>query len=292
MRYFPTPYPDELLGSLLIRACHHLGLPPRALVRLLADGSSDLVFLYPSFLRGLSHLTNLSPEDLLLNHTVFPYAAIGLPTTKRLVLERELLMSTARGNSVRLRAAFGLHIENLSRRRFCKKCCVEEYSQIGESYWHRRHALPGIFVCPQHGEPLCISSVSVLPKLSTGNAKLPQEVVGNPVDWGLDMDGMQRLAAAVLEATELPAETWDHVTEEYKRLTACFDFEHHRQRRWGIDPMVLEFSRFYDERFLQKTGLALSSIGSDSWPARLVRGARPAMLLQLRHVLLRLFLKF
>jgi hypothetical protein len=106
------------------------------------------------------------------------------------------------------------------------------------------------------------------------------------------MDGMRRLAVAVLEATEFPAETWDHGNEEYERLVACFEIKHHRQHRWATDPMAREFSRFYGDRFLEKIGLTSSSIGWDSWPARLVRGARPTMLLQLRHVLLRLFLKF
>jgi hypothetical protein len=291
MRYFPTPYPDELLGSVLIRACHHLGLAPASLVKVLEDRSSDLFYLYPSFFQGLSRLTNLSSSELLLNHTVFPYAAIALPTKRRSLLERELLTATARGNSVRLRASLGLHVEDMSRRRFCKQCRAEECKKIGESYWHRLHALPGVFVCPQHGEPLCVSGISVLPKLSNVNAKLPQEVDGSPVDWGLDARTLQRLAAVVLESIALPAETWNDVSNEYQRYAEKID-ANNRQCCWDVLQCVLDFKRFYGDRFLDKVGLQLSSVGSDSWPARLAHGARLSPLSQLRHILLRLFLKF
>lgn len=291
MRYFPTPYPDELLGSLLIRACHHLGLSPKALVNLLDDGSGDMFFLYPSFFQSLSRLTNLTPEDLLLNHTVFPYAAIGLPPQRRALLKRELLNSTGRGNSIRLRASLGLHVESLSHRRFCPICREEECNRIGESYWHCHHMLPGVFVCPEHGEPLSISDFSVLPKLSTGNAKLPQELSGTPADWKLDAGRLQRLAAAVLEATELPAETWLNAGAEYLRLADNFD-RSNAQPGWDASPLALGLITFYGEGFLDAVSLGLSSVGPDSWPVRLTHGLRPTVQSQLCHILLRHFLKF
>lgn len=148
-----------------------------------------------------------SPEDLLLNHSIFPYAAIGLSPSQRGLLQRDLLKSTGRGNSIRLRALFGLHIESLCRRRFCAGCRAEESNQIGESYWHRSHMLPGVFACPKHSNPLSISDVSILPKLSTGNARLPQETDGVPANWRLDDAQLQFLAVTVLESTTLPAET-------------------------------------------------------------------------------------
>jgi hypothetical protein len=131
----------------------------------------------------------------------------------------------------------------------------------------------------------------VLPKLSNVNARLPQEVDGTPVDWGLDAQTLQRLAAVVLESIALPAETWNDVSDEYQRYAMKID-DRNRQSRWDVQKCVLDFNRFYGDRFLDKVGLHLSSVGSDSWPARLAHGARPSPLFQLRHILLRLFLKF
>ncbi|NUX99533.1 TniQ family protein [Paraburkholderia youngii] len=290
MLYFPSPYPDELLGGLLIRACHHLGLSPTALVHLLGDGSGDLSFVYPSFFNGISRLTRVPTQELLINHTVFPYAAIGLSTQKRSILARDLLSASARGNSVRLRSTLGLHIEALSCRRYCEQCCHEDRDRNGESYWHTQHMLPGVFVCPHHGKTLHISGISVLPKLSAGNAKLPQEVTGQPGNWGLDEQSMRRLARAVLDTTDLPAHTWDTASLEYCAIVSSIAATH-EHRHWHVDPMVAQFGRFYGLEFLQRIGLGLTSLDTDAWPATLLRGAHPYLLLQLRHILLRLFLQ-
>ncbi|WP_321945359.1 TniQ family protein [Paraburkholderia sp. J10-1] len=296
MLYFPTPYPDELLGSLLIRACHHLGLSPAALVRLIADGAGDLFFLVPSFLETISRLTRMSAWQLLLKHTVFPYAAIGLTSQRRAILARDLLSASARGSSVRLRASFslratlGFHIEALSCRRYCEQCCHEDRTRFGESYWHTQHALPGVFVCPQHGKILHLSSIAALPRLSTSNAKLPQEVTGQPCNWGLDEKRLQCIGRAALHAMTLPENTWDTVNAEYFACASTI-VASREQSRWRVDPMVVDFGRFYGPTFLEKIGLGLASMDRDAWPAKLLHGAHPRLLLQLRHILLQLFLK-
>lgn len=297
MIYFPTPYPDELLGSLLIRACHHLGLSPAALVRLLADGSSDLSFLLPSFFEAISRLTRMPVPELLLNHTVFPYLAIGLSTQRRTILARDLLSASTRRSSVRLRvsvrlrAALGLQIEALSCRRYCKQCCQEDYDRFGESYWHTQHALPGVFVCPRHGKILHLSSIAALPILSACNAVLPQEVTGHPCKWGLDEERLECIARATFHAMSLPPNTWAAVNAEYFACASAIDTSR-EGRRWQVDPMVVEFGRFYGPTFLERIGLGLVSLDQDAWPAKLLRGARPPLLLQLRHILLCHFLQF
>ena len=288
--YFPDPYPDELLGSLFIRACHHLGLRPKALARLLSDGKGDLFFLYPSFFDRTARLTGLSPEELLLHHTVFRYAAIGLKPDRRALLAKQLLAATARGNSVRLRATLGLHVEALSFRRYCQQCCEEDIRQFGESYWHTCHALPGVFTCPQHSQPLQVTALSLTPKLSAGTALLPQEARGNVVDWALDVERMVQLAFAVLHAASLPADAWAAASSLEYRALADASTRKCERCHWSLDPLAVEFDKFYGAHFLEKIGLALSSLGSDAWPSKMARGARPPILLPLRHILLRVFL--
>lgn len=289
MMYFPDPYPDELLGSLHIRACHHLGLQPKALARLLSEGKGDLSLLYPSFFDGTARLTGLAPEELLLRHTVFRYAAIGLRPDRRALLAKQLLAASARGNSVRLRATLGLHVEAFSFRRYCLQCCEEDTRQYGESYWHTSHALPGVFTCPKHRQPLQVTALSVAPKLSAGTALLPQEIRGYVVDWALDVERMSQLAFAVLNAVSLPADAWAATSSEYGAL-ASMSTRRCEQCHWSLDPLAVEFGRFYAADFLERVGLNLSSLGSDAWPAKMARGARPPILLPLRHILLRVFL--
>lgn len=289
MRYFPAPYPDEILGSLLIRACHHLGLSPRGLVHYLDDGLGEFSFVYPSFFRGISRLTRIPAETLLTEHTVFPYIAIGMTTPRKRVLEGDWLTAAANGNSLRLRAALGLHIDEFARRRYCRQCCDEEYNRIGESYWHRGHMLPGVFICPKHGDQLLVSNISVLPKLTTESAQLPQEASGHTYSWGLDEKGLRRLAAAVEEAMSLPAQTWVNMYSGY-RAPATSVVKTRRYSNGDVDPMSSQFCQFYGTEFLRKMGLSLQTLDSEGWPSRMMRGARPSVLRPLRHVLLRLFL--
>ncbi len=289
MRYFPAPYPDEILGSLLIRACHHLGLSPRALIHYLGDGLGDLSFVYPSFFRGISQLTRIPVEILLAEHTVFPYVAIGMTLPRRRVLESDWLAGTARGNSVRLRAALGLHIDELARRRYCQKCCDEDYRHIGESYWHRRHMLPGVFICHKHGEPLLVTNISVLIKLTNESAKLPQEATGHPYSWGLDEKGMRYLAAAVEEVMSLPAQTSDDRYAGYRALASSVT-QTRKYTDGDVDPMLFQFCRFYGTEFLRKMGLSVQTFDSDGWPSRMMRGDCPPVHRPLRHILLWLFL--
>ncbi|CAG9195444.1 conserved hypothetical protein [Paraburkholderia caribensis] len=265
-------------------------MEPKGLARLLSDGKSDLFFLYPSFFNGTARLTGLSPEELLLRHTVFRYAAIGLKPDRRALLAKQLLAASARGNSVRLRATLGLHVEALSFRRYCQQCREEDIRRFGESYWHTCHALPGVFNCTQHSQPLQVTALSVTPKLSASTALLPQEIRGDIVDWALEVERMTRLAFAVLHAMSLPAEAWAVCCREYRAL-ADVRARKCEQRHWRLDPMAIAFGEFYGVDFLERIGLTLSSLGCDAWPVKMARGAGPPVLLPLRHILLRVFLE-
>ncbi len=150
--YFPEPYPDELLGSLFIRASHHLGLAPWALLTSLSNGrNGEPSFIYPSLVNEVARLTGLSPGQLLWRHTIFPYVSIALDSARRDILETQLLDSTAPGSSLRAGSTFPPQVEALSFRRFCEVCRQCDITTRGESYWHRAHALPGYWSAPSMG---------------------------------------------------------------------------------------------------------------------------------------------
>lgn len=130
----------------------------------------------------------------------------------------------------------------------------------------------------------------MLPKLSTANSKLPQEVTGQAADWAIDDDSLKQLAAEVLEAMKSPTETWGSPAPRLQ-LFATSTPRNSSPRDWSVDPVVRRFAQFYGTEFLEKIGLGLTSMGADAWPAKVARGARPTVLFQLRHILLHLFLK-
>jgi len=60
--------------------------------------------------------------------------------------------------------------------RICPACVIADHDQIGYAYWHLGHQLPGVWVCPDHGEALHLAAPSktqsswVLPSL-VGSSK-------------------------------------------------------------------------------------------------------------------------
>ena len=88
----PTPYPDEIMGSVIARGCVHSGLPPkRMLENIFQSPRSYYSFLMPSCFHRLGLLTGKSPETILDEHTVFPYTVAFMQVDERERLRKKAL---------------------------------------------------------------------------------------------------------------------------------------------------------------------------------------------------------
>lgn len=47
--------------------------------------------------------------------------------------------------------------------RYCPTCSELDIKEHGETYWHRKHQLPGMLVCTEHGGPLIASCTLIQP---------------------------------------------------------------------------------------------------------------------------------
>jgi len=149
--YFPEPYPEESVYSLLARCSRHLGSPnftPLAArmfgVRLeQASVTSNINF------RMLAQSSGLDAMKLLVEHTDFPYYASVMPEpVKQATLAARL--EQKQGTAVQLNAP-GLRWLHSSRSlRFCPECLPRMISEYGETYWRRDHQIPSILLCPEH----------------------------------------------------------------------------------------------------------------------------------------------
>ncbi|MFT7773243.1 TnsD family Tn7-like transposition protein [Roseateles sp.] len=146
----PTPYKDELIGSLLMRARLHSGLPPsRLLMRLdIAEERQSTVFL-PNGLAELARHSRLDAEELLWGHTVFPFSVAYMTSHNARKYQATLLREGAAGAT-----AGALVAHTAPQLRFCPDCAIEDYRQLGESYWRRSHCLPASIVCREHNKIL------------------------------------------------------------------------------------------------------------------------------------------
>lgn len=167
--YVPKPYPDELLYSVIGRFSLHLGqTSPKHVLDMLFGTRS--VIASPDLQGQLGRLDwllenrwKLSIQGSAMQYTLLPFYVSNRPPSERKKFAKALVRET--GASVH--TALGLCATSIRMPkylRFCRTCANEEIKAQGEPYWHRSHQLPGVIVCPEHGEPLHISDIPIRPR--------------------------------------------------------------------------------------------------------------------------------
>ncbi|MBD1553155.1 TnsD family Tn7-like transposition protein [Pseudomonas typographi] len=156
--FFPAAFPDETLHSVLSRYA-----------RLFGGGSSKAAFAgsggaasftqnvsFPcrlgDLVESLPSGVDLSVNDIIERHTVLPYYAPFL-TNEQLQHAKASITGVGKGLMLKL-GVNASRIEGTSRVRFCPMCLSEDIDVVGAAYWHRVHQLPGVLICPHHGQLL------------------------------------------------------------------------------------------------------------------------------------------
>ncbi len=161
---FPNVYPDELVYSWMARYYVQSGYVSYDAVAkdVFVNGAvpPDIEFFKELTEDVLQVMTkNISMEDIVLNHTMFPYYARFLPKERRkrafkslcsMNGEKQYLLANARNDKEAVRYL-----------RYCPLCSSNDRKQHKQTFWHRSHQLLGIDVCPIHGCYLCNSDVII-----------------------------------------------------------------------------------------------------------------------------------
>ena len=160
---FPTPYPDELLYSVVAR--YHILRGNKSFrqtheelfetVDLQADKivlPNNLNFLVSQLPQG----SQLTVESLIKRNTLYPFFRNFL-TPIEIYSFKNLLRSKS---STSISQAAKISDKERNRvLKFCPQCYAEEEQYYGEAYWHRQHQIPGILVCLKHKVPLLNSEI-------------------------------------------------------------------------------------------------------------------------------------
>lgn len=288
--YFPWPYPDEVLGSLLVRACRHTGLPFTQIIYQLS-GYSDrayVSFLLPPFLAELSRETGFPTLTLLWDHTIFPYVVSFRPQIQVKRLERLLLSGQAHVSSTTR-----LVTKALPFRRCCPACIVEDMARYGESYWHRVHLLPGVHVCPVHKLPLTVTGISTRrgdgEEASRWGYELPQEVVGERAALPLSAENLLSLAKRSCQLLWRERSSRPGWASAYRRTAKAKGYA---APRGQISSLVLaqELHAFYGTSLLEEVHCSYTPQDRRSWPILMVRTQPGIPFSPVKHVLLQTFL--
>lgn len=290
MLYFPRPYPDEIIGSLLARACRHTGLPFKRLVQYLAGvrGRSYASFLLAPFIDQLGREAGIDPDELILSHTVFPYVTAFM-TSEAAGRLRALLLSDRSEIRTNLAPYTQSVTQGLAVRRICPKCTTEDLERYGESYWHREHLLPAVYICSFHREPLIETVIPVRYGMRHWTYALPHEITGTPLSLVPSPEIQSDIAARSSALL-----TDQHVERDWLSQYRALAF----QKGYGKEhsflngtQMAWDLLAFYGSRFLEEAGCRLTSGTKWFWPPLMVRVATQGPFSPAKHILLQTYLE-
>jgi hypothetical protein len=153
--FMPTPYPDEIYYSVLSR--YHVYSGNKKTFNTIIDLFGRQVMINVWWQGNLSTITGRFPvlypldkETIIYHHTLLPLFSLFMDKSRA----EEMIQSTINTNGERilLRSLVGVQGQMDKSLYYCPRCAAHDKDQYGEAYWHRIHQIPGVFICPHHGE--------------------------------------------------------------------------------------------------------------------------------------------
>lgn len=277
--YFPTPYPDELLYSLIARYHEHSANRgyKSTLMDLYGSTMPCAVVDLPSHLGRLAEhlpaINQVTAEDLLQETTLFPYYCAFSTKGVRARVRADMLGEEGGRIHTRLGIA-AFRVKCPAMLRICPKCYTEELAQHGEPYWHRAQQLPGVVVCPMHHAFLQATNARYHPYgkhdyISAAEAMIadPSGIAAAPRVEALSEEVAQR-SIALLNAHEFPATELTSYREQVLARGYC--------RGALVDIVALEqaFHGLFPPDMLELWGVQHPSDDEASWLRAAVRKPR------------------
>jgi hypothetical protein len=283
MLYFPRPYPDEIVGSLIWRASRHLGLPYKRVIQKISGGhQSYCSVLLPSYIPQISELTGVHPEKLLWQHTMFPYIVAFMSSDEIARLQKKILSGVQDRN--RLSSLTKSVSQGTRFRRLCVECARLDAEDHGETYWHRSHIPPGSHLCIEHEQLLFETRI---PLTGTGSNVLimPSEAIGHPYPTILTRDVLGQIAR-----NNESALGGDRGFASWYRSQAMLKGYELSNHLVASSVLTQNLREFYGDALLSETGCAMVKAPTRQWPAMMIRESDRGPFSTIKHVLLATFL--
>ena len=246
--YFPEIYPDELVYSWFGRFAVHSGYINSQLLQFLYCKRSDTPI--KEFIGNLNSearacIDKIYPlRELVLKHTMYPQYARFIPLDKR----KEALYKLCYKNSD-MHHLFAVlpRCENERYLKYCPACAREDRQKYSETYWHRKHQIRNMGICPKHKCRLRDSSVpvksmslysfvtaeEVIPDiegsipvespLQIAFAEYTEQVFDSPVDLGKDVPISAILYYAMKDTAYMRTENCRYMTKFVEDMTHFYE---------------------------------------------------------------------
>jgi len=178
----PAPFPGELDRGYMGRVMRINGIVKETdAVDLLSAwaGGADKSRQKLSLIESLSLVAGMDLPMFVTRHTTFPLRR-GITSCRPDLphgseSNRRMLWSSGMG-----RTRMGAY--------FCTECAKEDLGFHGQSYWRRKHQIPGLLCCPKHSTPLrymddesafFLSPMGLINDARAVDAERAREVAGN-----------------------------------------------------------------------------------------------------------------
>lgn len=247
---------------------------------------SGTSFLMTSSLARLALLSGTTEEELLDRHTMFPYAVAFMREDERARLRTRALRGLAQHECMGSLTKAVSH--GVVRRRFCARCAHEDAKAFGETYWHRTHLLPGVYVCPKHRSPLAamegfLRSVAELRGIVMPDALAPSAALPT-----IPFSAFVAVARASVTAAAGPSLAARHQQFRVAALRLGY-------RLPGGDvacrPLARDLYQFYGGDFLKEAGCMFDPAARSPWPSLLVRPESHSVASTPKYILMDVFLR-
>lgn len=298
--FFPTPYPDELLYSVLAR--YYLWSPnisPKvALKELFGKTTMIATFDLPSHIESL--LENLTPgskhtsESFTQQNTLFPFYAPFLPL-ERSKMVYDSMQKHCSGDIHTRTGITASSVPQIKFFRFCQNCLQEDIEIYGEPYWHRVHQIAGVLICPIHQILLQNSII----KIQNENrhefyAADVDNCIFKPYLVEYDKVTLTKLLEIAKDTEEvlnsaLPSKSGEWFRRKYTSLLIEKGLATASGRIYQKE-FINEFINYYGRVFLQLVHSEIDIDNENNWLSSIVRKHRKVFH-PLRHLLLIRFLE-
>lgn len=160
--YLPEIYPDELVYSWFCRFYVHSGYISHKmalqdiLYKKCNNPSKEFIgHLNPEMEQMIKRLYSI--DELIMKHTMYPQYARFIPLEQK---KKALYHIGYDFCDIHHLFTVLPRTESEQNLRYCPLCVKEDRNVYGEAYWHRKHQIRNMHICPNHGCVLIDSGIT------------------------------------------------------------------------------------------------------------------------------------
>ncbi|MBD7911969.1 TnsD family Tn7-like transposition protein [Clostridium cibarium] len=290
--YFPEPYHDEILYSIISRYHFYMGNTNSKNTLKELFGTENIIptVELPCNLSKVCKFINnniYNESYFIKNHTCLPFYFPFLNSNNQISLPEAM----AKKNGRSIYAKIGITAGGICTKKdfyYCPECVKEDLDKLGEAYFHRVHQVPGVLVCPIHS---CLINRYIITKNDVGRINLIR-INLKYIDFTTKYDTNSNLikiakSASYILNSDLYEFNQSIITEKYKYMLDNLGLltPKKRVRQNRLKEM---FKSRYSEEFLEMLDSKIDDRESN-WLRGIVRKPEK-MVHPIRHILFILFL--